>query len=110
MHTLIAPFYRGTGCAFWPIYEKSSYHLQPEYGYTELSPIKNTGTYNKVISTGFWNLALPLIRYNIGDSIVPSDKSCLCGRSFPLTIIKHFSDWYSCICQVNYAWCFGQQI
>jgi len=63
--------------------EKGSYHLQPEYGLTELIPIGETGTC-RVISTGFWNKAMPFIRYEMGDIVVASEQKCSCGRSFPV--------------------------
>jgi len=47
--------------------EHGSYHLIPEYGLTELVPAGSNGRC-RVISTGFWNLAMPLIRYELGIS------------------------------------------
>ncbi len=65
--------------------EKGTYHLVPEYGVTECiqaSP-PNEDCY-KVIATGFWNRAMPLIRYDTGDLIKKKKKqSCTCGRHFP---------------------------
>ncbi|HPD48091.1 MAG TPA: hypothetical protein P5279_14605 [Anaerohalosphaeraceae bacterium] len=63
--------------------EKGSYHVQPEYGFTELIPVGDTGQC-KVVSTGFWNLAMPFIRYELGDLVVPSKEVCACGRAFPV--------------------------
>lgn len=62
--------------------EKGTYHVQPEYGYTEFIPIGNTGEC-KVVSTGFWNRAMPFIRYELGDTIMLSGQPCPCGRAFP---------------------------
>lgn len=59
-----------------------SYHLIPEYGLTELIPEQQDGKYCKVIATGFWNFAMPLIRYDTGDIVIKSDKACRCGRQF----------------------------
>lgn len=66
--------------------ERGSYHIVPEYGYTELIPIDNCeGDYYRVISTGFWNKAMPLIRYDMGDIVAKSaDCGCSCGREFPI--------------------------
>ncbi len=63
--------------------EHGSYHVIPEYGLTELIPNSSSGreTY-RIVSTGFWNLAMPLIRYELGDIVVKSNKTCLCGRQF----------------------------
>lgn len=63
--------------------EKGSYHIIPEYGLTELVELPGgNGRQRKIIATGFWNLAMPLIRYDSGDIVTISDKPCLCGRQF----------------------------
>jgi phenylacetate-CoA ligase len=67
--------------------EKGCYHIQDEYGYTELLPVKNGG--HKIVATGFWNYAMPLIRYDTGDTLEMSDGICKCGRNFP--IVKRIS-------------------
>ena len=57
--------------------EYGSYHIIPEYGYTELIPKENSDEYS-IIATGFWNTAMPFIRYDTGDSVVLSDdRMCL---------------------------------
>jgi phenylacetate-CoA ligase len=63
--------------------EEGSYHIQPEYGYTELIPTDEAGQC-KVVSTGFWNPAMPFIRYELGDIVVSSHEVCPCGRQFPV--------------------------
>ncbi len=65
--------------------EKGNYHIIPEYGYTELSPAPapNEDCF-RLIATGFWNYAMPLIRYDTGDLVKPSDRVCPCGRCFPV--------------------------
>jgi phenylacetate-CoA ligase len=63
--------------------EKGSYHIIPEYGLTELVELPGwNGKQCKVVATGFWNLAMPLIRYDTGDIVTKSDKPCSCGRQF----------------------------
>lgn len=64
--------------------EQGSYHIVPEYGYTELIPIEGCGAdHYKIVATGFWNKAMPLIRYDIGDVVYkPAGCSCNCGRAF----------------------------
>jgi len=65
--------------------EKGNYHLNPEYGLTELIPIdENNPERCKVVSTGFWNRAMPLIRYELGDIVIKSNQVCSCGREFPV--------------------------
>ena len=64
--------------------EKGSYHIIPEYGLTELVPVKNGGkNHYKIIATGFWNFAMPLIRYDTGDIVIGPNEGCSCGRAFP---------------------------
>jgi len=63
--------------------EFGTYHLQPEYGLTEFLPVGNRSTNEyRIISTGFWNRAMPLIRYDTGDVARLCDKQCPCGRQF----------------------------
>ena len=65
---------------------RGRYHIIPEYGLTELIPLEEEEYrgYSKIVATGFWNLAMPLIRYDTGDVLKPSDESCDCGREFPV--------------------------
>jgi len=65
--------------------EKGSYHILPEYGLTELIPADAPNEdCCRVVATGFWNLAMPLIRYDIGDLVQPREGNCSCGRAFPM--------------------------
>ena len=59
-----------------------NYHVIPEYGLTELVPIENSVGNYKVIATGFWNYAMPLIRYDTGDIVTKSEDKCPCQRQF----------------------------
>ena len=70
--------------------EHGRYHLIPEYGLTELIPVDESDDSKcKVVSTGFWNMAMPLIRYDIGDIVIRSDELCPCGRLFQ--VVKSIS-------------------
>lgn len=63
--------------------EFGTYHLQIEYGLTEFLPVGSEGTNDyRIISTGFWNWAMPFIRYDTGDVVRLCDKQCPCGRHF----------------------------
>jgi phenylacetate-CoA ligase len=63
--------------------ENGCYHVIPEYGLTELVPIGDSDSDKyKIISTGFWNLAMPLIRYDMSDIVIKSNNDCPCGRVF----------------------------
>jgi phenylacetate-CoA ligase len=52
--------------------------------------IKDDGTYaakgepGRIIVTDLMNRAMPLIRYQVEDVGVPSDRKCSCGRGLPL--------------------------
>jgi phenylacetate-CoA ligase len=63
--------------------EHGRYHIQPEYGLTELIPVNSEG-HCKIVATGFWTDAMPLLRYDTGDLAIPSEASCPCGRAFPV--------------------------
>ena len=75
--------------------EYGSYHILPEYGITELSPAgpPHNECY-RIIGTGFWNMAMPLIRYDTGDLVQLNGNVCECGRAFPVVtrIIGRDSD------------------
>ncbi|MBE0535424.1 MAG: phenylacetate--CoA ligase family protein [Phycisphaerae bacterium] len=65
--------------------ERGRYHIVPEYGRTELIPEGVSDPSRcRVIATGFWNYAMPLIRYDTGDVVVKSEQPCRCGRAFPV--------------------------
>jgi len=65
--------------------EFGRYHIVPEYGLTELAPEGGADDDRcRVIATGFWNYAMPLIRYDTGDVVVRSEERCPCGRAFPV--------------------------
>ncbi len=63
--------------------DHGSYHVQPEYGLTEFAPMPSVdGNAFRVIATGFWNYAMPLIRYDTCDIVFLSGNTCSCGRQF----------------------------
>ncbi len=66
--------------------EHGNYHIQPEYGYTELIPVNSDNPNRcKVVATGFWNFAMPFIRYELGDIVnLAEEQNCKCGRRFPI--------------------------
>jgi len=65
-------------------------HLWAEVGVTEILDDSNdtpllAGETGRIICTGFLNLAMPLIRYDVGDRGFISNKtSCACGRNLPI--------------------------
>ena len=92
---MITPLYRKTiesflGCSLADSYghmertvaicqcEHGKYHINSDYG---LLQIKD----DNVIGTSLHNLAMPLLRYDIGDRIrISEETECECGRKFPL--------------------------
>lgn len=65
--------------------EQGSYHVQPEYGLKEFEPMISVDSNAfKVIATGFWEYAMPLVCYDTGDLVFLSHNTCSCGRQFPV--------------------------
>ena len=62
--------------------EQGSYHVVPEYGYTEFLPVQGQSNRFRVVATGFWNYAMPLVRYDTGDIVSLASQPCSCGRQF----------------------------
>jgi len=74
------------------------YHDFMEYGYTEIldeagEEINKEEGVGEIISTGFTNYAIPLIRYKTGDFGVYTQKRCSCKRNLPL-LKKILGRWY----------------
>jgi phenylacetate-CoA ligase len=44
----------------------------------------SSGDTGRVIVTDLCNMAMPFIRYEVGDTATASDQSCSCGRTYPL--------------------------
>jgi len=70
--------------------EKSTfYHLNPEYGITELSSstgmvITEEDAIGEIIATGLNNFCVPLIRYRTMDLAISTNTECGCGRHYRL--------------------------
>lgn len=58
-------------------------HISPEYGVVESVEVDGE---NHLVSTGLFNKAMPLLRYDTGDLVEWADSSttCPCGRGLPL--------------------------
>lgn len=61
-----------------------SLHVSPEYGVVE--SVEADGEANRLIATGLFNQAMPLLRYDTGDIIrlAPPGQRCGCGRGLPV--------------------------
>ena len=68
--------------------EHGSLHVSPDAGILEvlgdnMQPVA-PGTAGTAYCTGFLNYDQPLIRYNIGDTMILSPNACKCGRAMPV--------------------------
>lgn len=68
--------------------QHSGKHLNMDYGLTELVdgdglPV-SPGSHGRIVATGLWNMAMPLIRYKTSDVSRINVEKCACGRPFPL--------------------------
>ena len=62
--------------------EKLHYHEDFELGHLELKDAVCDGDYSTgvLLATGFHNMAMPFIRYEVGDTLTFDNKPCECGR------------------------------
>ncbi|MGG6231750.1 phenylacetate--CoA ligase family protein [Tenacibaculum sp. SDUM215027] len=71
------------GCGNASRCEEDLFHEDFEYGVLECyDPKKNEdgSTTGTILATGFTNLAMPFIRYQVGDTATWVDLDCSCGR------------------------------
>jgi len=70
--------------------ERGGYHVNADYGLLQLEDVAPRGPegqcLGRVVGTGLHNLAMPFLRYDVGDFIEPADDAapCPCGRTLPL--------------------------
>ncbi len=59
-------------------------HVSPEYGVVE--SVATDGERHRLVATGLFNQAMPLLRYDTGDIVrlAPPEQRCPCGRALPL--------------------------
>jgi phenylacetate-CoA ligase len=66
----------------------SGHHVFQEYGIMEVVDSEGSptppGERGRVVATGLQNMAMPLIRYSMGDTAVLSNQACACGRTLQL--------------------------
>jgi len=67
---------------------EGEFHINQEYGAIEFLNEKGydakNGELAEMVCTGLNNFSMPLIRYEIGDVAVSTNKKCSCGRGLPL--------------------------
>lgn len=63
--------------------EEGNLHLIDDFAYHEL---QSDNGVTKLVGTSYYNYAMPLIRYDIKDLIIPAESNytCSCGKAFPL--------------------------
>lgn len=62
-------------------------HLNADSHYAEVisdRPDDTSGREGSLVVTDLTNMAMPLIRYKVGDVVVKSGRRCACGRGLPL--------------------------
>jgi phenylacetate-coenzyme A ligase PaaK-like adenylate-forming protein len=67
--------------------EHRGLHLNADSVYCEVVPDDRLGAgpgAGRLLVTDLTNRAMPLIRYQVGDVVVPSNRTCECGRGLPL--------------------------
>lgn len=74
--------------------EQGRYHVHDDYGLLELRDVQVTADGRRVgraTGTGLHNLAMPLVRYDVGDAIelAREEERCACGRGLGLVAAIH---------------------
>jgi phenylacetate-CoA ligase len=52
--------------------------------FLETDDLSSRNAYKEIIVTDLHNYSMPIIRYRLGDRIVPKEDTCQCGRGLPL--------------------------
>lgn len=66
--------------------EQGRYHVHPSFGYLEILVAGRPalpGETGEIVSTGFVNPVMPLIRWRTGDVAIAGESDCPCGRTSP---------------------------
>ena len=66
----------------------STFHIHPEHGFVEVingnEEQVSSSEPGNAVCTSFINYAMPLIRYELGDTLSTHEYDCACGRHFPI--------------------------
>jgi len=74
---------------------EGGYHINSDYGLLEFDDPRpsedGTAMVGRAVGTSLYNLAMPFIRYDMGDDIefLPETETCPCGRTLPLVKVIH---------------------
>ena len=68
--------------------KKGKMHLNIDEVLLEFVDIPGTPDIKKVVCTPLYIYGMPLLRYDLGDSAVPSTKQCDCGLPYPVIELK----------------------
>lgn len=71
----------------WECPEHCGYHLDVDSVISEFiqdGENVSAGERGNIVYTSLYNYAMPLIRYEVGDTGIPTDELCSCGRRLPL--------------------------
>jgi phenylacetate-CoA ligase len=72
----------------WECPANEGYHLNDDVVIMEFLDEKDKpvqpGQAGRLVCTSLYGYTMPLIRYDLGDICVPSDRMCSCGRTLPL--------------------------
>ncbi len=82
MHMVCNFFSMHEGSAMISECEQGNLHLIEDFAFHEV--IENDG-FSNLVGTNFYNYSMPLIRYDIKDTVILLEKNvCKCGREFRL--------------------------
>lgn len=59
-------------------------HINTDGLVVEVVPDGLAAEGGRIVVTDLWNRGMPLLRYDLGDRVVPESRPCACGRSYPL--------------------------
>jgi len=72
----------------WECPKHNGYHINSDAVFMEFLDEKDNpvppGQPGRLVCTSLYGYTMPLIRYDVGDICIPSDKMCSCGRTLPL--------------------------
>ena len=74
--------------------EHGRMHINSEFGFVELLPSEHPGCAH-IVATGFYNHAMPLLRYQTRDLAIIDGRRCPCRRALPTvsTIVGRVEDF-----------------